>query len=318
MNLPLHSQPRPLTMSVLWLACLAAFTLSWVLARHVVTDAPPIWSGAGRLLASCCALLLVLAADPSARISMADLQPRVRQVILLSILGFAGYFTLTFLALRLMPPTDLVMLLALTPGVTYLLGLALFGEPSNRLRGFGVALATVCVMLFQGQGTLTFGPDRITGMILALVAVTGYALYGLVYGRTMRGLPVVGLLAVMTGTATVLVTPLAWSLEGPPPLLPNSTLLAIGGIGALLSAPIYIMVNRLVLSGGAFLATLIGLVAPFTVLLLEAGLGLRQISAPDLLLMAVTAAALVLVLRAGNPHNDTGTRPAPPLQERMP
>ncbi len=300
----------------LWLACLAAYTLSWVLAKQVLADAPPMWSGAGRLLASFAVLLLVVALNRSARVPASDLQQRLPLVLLLAVLGFAGYFTLTFLALRLMPSSDLVMLLALTPGVTYLLGIVFYRERLDILRSLGVALATACVMLFQGVSTSTPSPDRLAGMGLALVAITGYSLYGLVYGRTMRNVPVVGLLAALTGIATVMVATWAWMLEGPPPALQPRTLLAIACIGALLSAPVYIMVNKLVLAGGAFLATLVGLVAPFTVLLLESALGLRLVTARDLLLMTAAAGALIMVLRGGARSTSTPLPAAPALKEQ--
>lgn len=302
----------------LWLACLTAYTLSWVLAKRVLADAPPMWSGAGRLLASFAALLLAVALDRSSRIPASDLLQRLPLVLLLAVLGFAGYFTLTFLALRLMPSSDLVMLLALTPGVTYLLGTAFFGERFDILRALGVALATACVMLFQDVGMSAPSPERLGGMGLVLVAITGYSLYGLIYGRTMRGLSVVGLLAALTGAATVMVGTWAWTVEGPPPALQPRTLLAIACIGALLSAPVYIMVNKLVLAGGAFLATLVGLVAPFTVLLLESALGLRLVTARDLLLMATAAGALVLVLRGGSRAAAMPASTAPALKEQNP
>lgn len=281
----------------LWAGCLLCYTLSWVLAKSIVREVPPVWAGAGRLLASFCVLTLILAFQRGQRLRAHDIRQRAWPILSLAVLGFAGYFTLTFVALRLLPPTDLVVVLSLMPGLTYLLGIWLFGDAANALKTLGITIATACVIVFQQEASAGLSAGRWAGVALGLLAAVGYALYGLLYGRTMKGLPVLGLLPVFTGLATMMAVVLALALEGIPTLPSWRALLSIACIGAFLSAPVYVMFNQLVLQGHALMATLVGVVGPFTVLLLEQALGLRTATGGEVLLMAAAAGGVMLVLR---------------------
>ncbi len=280
-----------------WAGCLLCYTLSWVLAKSIVREVPPLWAGAGRLLASFCVLTLIVVVQRSQQVSPHEIRQRAPAILLLAVLGFAGYFTLTFAALRFLRSTDLVVVLALTPGLTYLLGVLVFREPASALKTLGIAIATACVVLFQREASLDLTQGRWAGVWLGLLAAVGYALYGLLYGRTMKGLPVLGLLPLFTGSAALMATALALALEGIPAAPSWQALISIVCIGAFLSAPVYVMFNQLVLQGHTLMATLVGVVGPFTVLLLEQALGWRAATRGEVMLMVAAAAGVLLVLR---------------------
>lgn len=73
-------------------------------------------------------------------------------------------------------------------------------------------------------------------------------------------------------------------------------MLKLAILGALLSAPVYVLFSRMVQSGHTLLATLVAVAGPFGVLALEWALGTRAASPWDLLLMSAAGIGVWLVL----------------------
>ena len=293
---PLAARRWPAELAWMWGVSLVCYALSWTLSRNVVEQLPPAWAASGRLLATACMLGVLAWLQPRHRIGMAQLRGSWQSFALLALLGFGGYFGLTFSALQFLHATDLSVVLALTPAMTYLLAV-LGGSERVRWRcSAGVALATFSALAFHGLGAGRAAGMHGVGVALAMAAVAAYAGYAVLYGRKLGAWPVVGTVAVLTLLASAQLAVFALLIEGPPPVLSGGAMLKLAILGALLSAPVYVLFSRMVQSGHTLLATLVAVAGPFGVLALEWMLGTRAGSPSDLLLMSAAGIGVWLVV----------------------
>jgi drug/metabolite transporter (DMT)-like permease len=152
--------------------------------------------------------VLILVAILVAREGTAALRPdgRTVELLLLGVVGFAGFNLFTNLALQRTQPQNAALVVALTPLLTVLVRWVrdrVRPRPVTLLL-IGVALAGVLLVVSKGRlaGFGAFGP----GDLLMFGAVTGWAIYTHGGGRFPEFSPLrYATLTAVAGTATILV-----------------------------------------------------------------------------------------------------------------
>lgn len=311
-----HLPGRRFYLLALSAGILACFTASWLLAKHIVTDAPAEASAAGRIFATSLLFWVIVALRPEHRVPWARIRVRWRGVVVLGLLGFVLYSLLTFLALTVLDASELGMTLALIPGFTYLLGLAFFGDRLHPLKLTGVPLATGAALYFTTDGFRALGLDgamageQIAGVLAATGAAVSYALYGLVYKRIMVDLPIAGVLAWVTLAAFVLFLPYLALVDASLRTMDLATIASLLLLGAGLSAPVFLMYHAVIVSGGVLYANSVGILSPFAILLAEWALGQRGgLSVGEGVSMACCALGVALIFSHAARASGTGRSP---------
>lgn len=259
----------------LFCGILVFYSASWVLSGVVLASAPPLWSVVIRLAAS---LLAVCAINAFTGGFLPVRQARERSgaILLLAFLGFALFFTTTYLALRHLQPSQLVLALSLIPGITYCIGLLALGERHTWASSAGIAVSTAAVFLFAAPSLQALTAGGLVGLAFALTAAVGYALYGALYQKRLAGLPVLGVLPYLLAGSVVMVAVAALATEDLPKGIVARDAAGLLFIGAFRAAPIYVMYNQLIIGHGALLASLISVAAPLLTLSIETAIGLRR------------------------------------------
>ncbi len=259
----------------LGLIILTFYSAAWIIAKFVAVSAPPVWATIGRLIASAAFLLGVLALMPSTRLSWVEIRRRRRDLFVLSLLGTSGYLTLTFISLRSIQPSQLVAVLAMVPALTFIIAWLRGLEAATPQKVTGVVIATAAAVGFNIDPLTQLDSGAWIGVTTAGLAAVSYAFFGVRFKETLPGMPVVGVSTVMIVMGIMTLLPLALLTEGPPPQVSGETIAALTLIGAGLSAPVYLLYGKIIQLGGALIASLAGVIGPFTVLIAEALIGLR-------------------------------------------
>jgi drug/metabolite transporter (DMT)-like permease len=139
--------------------------------------------------------------------------------------------------------------------------------------GFVIGFAGVVVLIggqaFESSGALL----ETWGRLACLGAASCYAVSS-VYLRRLPPIDPIGLATVLLLIGAVIVVPLAWFVEGPPPLPPTDTLLWLAGLGLIPTAAANILRVIVVRSAGPVFMSLVNYQVPvWSVLLGAAFLG---------------------------------------------
>jgi drug/metabolite transporter (DMT)-like permease len=287
-----------------WFICLTFYCFAWFLSRRVVADISPLWATAGRLI-SCLAIILVINTIYRPK-KIENLKDLISTLGLLSILGFSLYFTATFFALKTITSVDLVIMLSLIPCATYVGTLVQKTQSYDRRKVIGLFLATVAVIAYQFHARSDKSKIDLQGMGTALIAVVSYAGYGLLYAKKMQTTSVLSALPILLFMALAIVIPLALTIDGVPHSASALSVLNVFLIGALFSAPVYLLYNTLLKAGYAFFASLIGILGPFGVGTLEIFSGSRDHFSPTEVVLLLTCALGLLMCTY--PHKPTSEK----------
>jgi drug/metabolite transporter (DMT)-like permease len=280
----------------LFCGILVFYSASWVLSGIILASAPPLWSVVLRLVASLAAVCAINALG-GGFLPLERARERAGALILLAFLGFAVFFTTTYLALRYLQPSQLVLALSLIPGITYFIGLIALGERHTWASTAGIAVSTAAVFLFAAPSLQALTEGGLVGLAFALTAAIGYALYGALYQKRLSGLPVLGVLPYLLGASAAMVAVVALAVEGAPSGFSARDAAGLLVIGAFLAAPIYVMYNQLIVGHGALLASLISVAAPMLTLSLETAIGLRPtIGLVEIAIAVLGSAGVALVI----------------------
>ena len=272
------------------------YSASWVLSGIVISSAPPLWSVVIRLTSSLAAIC-VINTFTRRFLPISDARSLAGSLVVLSVLGFAIFFVATYLALRSLHPSQLVLALSLIPGFTYVIGLIALGDRHSSASLIGIIVSTVAVFLFAAPSLNKLMQSSTTGLSFAFLAAIGYALYGVIYQRRLSAMPVLGILPYLISISIVIVAVLALTLEGLPTGLSLRDTVYLVFIGAVLAAPIYVFYNLLISHHGALLASLISVAAPLLTMGLETIVGLRpSIGFSELLIGLLGSAGVALVI----------------------
>ena len=188
-------------------ALLALVVLLWagnsIVGRAVRFDVPPLtlawvrWTGAS--------LLLLPFAWRSLRRDWPVLRAGWKPVLLLGLLGVAGFNSLLYSGLRYTTATNALLLQAAIPAVVVLLDRVFFRVRSPLVQNLGVALSIVGVaaVVFEGDAARALKLHFGFGDLLVLISVVVWALYT-VFLRLRPGIAPVSFV-----TATFLIGALA-------------------------------------------------------------------------------------------------------------
>jgi len=267
---------------------LILFCISWLLSKDVLERMPPLHVAGLRMAVT--AVTLWLVAAYAARRHVGPRRPKNMwpRFLSLSVFGFSWYFGSSFMALQVMTASELTVVLALIPGITYVLGLLLRNVYFSWMKSSGVLLVTAAALAFNGA--ILGGDLHIGGLALALSAAVSYAIYGLLSRRWLADLPLLPSLAQIVTLATASFVPLFILDAAPLALLTTDAALKIAIMGVFCSAPVYILYQKIIVTGGVVYANAIGLLAPFFLYLVEIFM------APDMRLDVIKILSILLVM----------------------
>ncbi|MEU3872974.1 MULTISPECIES: DMT family transporter [Streptomyces] len=293
-------------LSALMVLLLAA---GWLLSGRLVSDAPPLAVAAGRTAASFATLVVVAALRPRAWADVRTGSRRVGAVAVLAFLGFFAYYTGTLLGIGRIGASRVGLIVSLLPCLTFLIGITAFRERSSLRKALGTVVAVAAALGYaaaDGHASKTVnaaGSSLLTGALFALGGTFAYAVYGYVYRHRMADVsPLAALPAVtgagtlMLGTAAALFVPLgavSWADWG-----------GIALLGAVLTAPVFLISHQLILLKGPLYTSALALVVPFLVRLGEWALGWAGAPGP-------LPVALICLCSAGVWLTVGGKAPAP-------
>ncbi|EGH17311.1 hypothetical integral membrane protein, partial [Pseudomonas savastanoi pv. glycinea str. race 4] len=217
-----------------------------------------------RLAATALALWLIVPFRERALLGSVPLRSKMPLFAILSVLGFSLYFICSFGALKSLKASDLTMVLATIPGITYLLGLLSRSLGFSWLRLSGVVIVSAAALAFNASSN-EGGAVSPAGVALALMAALSYAFYGLLSKRYLKELPLLTSLAWITTISAASFLPLF--ILDPQPLfsLSPEDVFKVLILGAACSAPVYVLYQKVLAEGGVLYANAIGLLAPFAV-----------------------------------------------------
>jgi len=249
---------------------LLLFCVSWLLSKDVTGYMPALHVAGLRMAVTAVALWIAAACVAHKQVGLSS--PEYSKTIwlhffLLSVFGFSLYFGSSFMALHSLAASELTVVLALIPGITYILGWLLHSVRFSRAKSAGVLLVTAAAVAFNGgnQG----GGIHLGGLALALVAAASYAIYGLLSRRWLADLPLLPSLARIVTLAAISFVPLFILDWAPLAALSGDAALKIGIMGVFCSAPVYILYQKIIAQGGVVYANSIGVLAPFFLYLME-------------------------------------------------
>ncbi|CAL9391010.1 DMT family transporter [Streptomyces sp. enrichment culture] len=293
-------------LSVLMVALLAA---GWVLAGHLVDGAPPLLVAAGRTAASFVVITAIALLHPRSRAQVRAATARGGGVVLLAFLGFFAYYSGTLLGTGVIGASRVGLIVSLLPCITFVIGIVAFREPSTRRKVLGTVLAVLAACGYaladapagDGAGSGADGGALVGGGLLALGGTFTYAVYGYVYRRRMADLTPVAALPAITGAGTVMLG-LTVVLFVPLGGVSAADWGGIAALGAVLTAPVFLISHELILRKGPLFTSAIALAVPFLVRLGEWALGREPAPGPLVLLMLLLCAGGVwLTIGGGSP-----------------
>ncbi|WP_375678030.1 DMT family transporter [Bartonella sp. AP72JLCBS] len=270
-------------------AILALFSISWLLSKNLVSNIPVMHAVGLRLFSTAAALWLIAVFREKAVFRSLPLLSMIPSFLILSVLGFSLYFVCSFGALKSLKASDLTMVLATIPGITYILGALTNVLKFSWLKFSGVIIVSVAAVAFNinsGEGRY-----NLIGIALALTAALSYSAYGLLSKRYLKNLPLLTSLAWITTISAASFMPLF--IFDPAPLfyLKLEDIFKILILGTVCSAPVYVLYQKVLAEGGVLYANTIGVLSPFAVIACEWIIG----SSPSLNMIKIIAMIVVVI-----------------------
>ncbi|WP_342212228.1 EamA family transporter [Bartonella kosoyi] len=130
-------------------AILALFSISWLLSKNLVSNIPVMHAVGLRLCATAAALWLIAAIREKAVFRSLPLLSMIPCFLILSVLGFSLYFVCSFGALKSLNASDLTMVLATIPGITYILGILTNSLMFSWFKLMGMIIVSVAAIAFN-------------------------------------------------------------------------------------------------------------------------------------------------------------------------
>ncbi|MGM1062235.1 DMT family transporter [Saccharothrix sp. Mg75] len=299
---------RALRVPVMAVGMVALLTGGWVMSGRLLAQLPPLTVAGVRTLFTLPVVIgLVLV---KARYRKASVVALRRPVALakLALLGFFLYSVCTVFAITMIGASASGILVGLMPCLTLVIGVAAFRERSTPTKWVGTVLAVAASVVYGLRHGVPVGLAQATGWTIALgvgLALAGtffYSLYGFAYRAEMGDLPSLASLPGIAGVATLMLVPTAlligedlWSLS-------LAQLGALFLLGAVFTAPVYVLSHELVLVRGPLFTASAAVCLPFLVRSTEWVLGVAPVfTVFEVTLFALAAAGVLLVVRSGDP-----------------
>lgn len=293
---------RAIVVPALSSALVVLLAASWLVTGDLVTRIPPLLVAAGRTGAAFLVLMAAAMMRPAHRAETAIAATRLTGVILLGFLGFAGYYAGTMIGTGMIGASRVGLITSLLPCITFIIGAAAFDERVTCRRIFGTLLALLGACGYAladspvGGGS---GDDLATlagGALLAFAGTASYALYGYMFRHRMRGLSALGSLPPIMAAGTLMLA-IAVLLFVPTGGIALSDWVRLAALGAILTAPVFLLLHALILRKGPLFTAGLTLLVPLLLRLGEWGLG--RIGPPNFLvlsLLGVCAAGVWLTI----------------------
>ncbi|MFF0739643.1 EamA family transporter [Streptomyces sp. NPDC004111] len=260
---PTAPGPRRFLVPLLSTALVALLAGTWLLSGALVAGTDPLLVAAGRSGVCCAVLAAFAAARPTARAQMRRLLARPGEMTYLALLGFALYAACTLLAIGRVGTSLTNTVVALMPCAALAVGALCHGERAGPRRTLGACLATLATAAYALSGSSGGQPGRtdLVGVLLAVAAVLGFAVYGFRYRARLPGVEPLAALPVLLGAATALLLPLALAAPG----ATAAQWAGIAVLGGAVYAPAYLLQHRLILLRGPVFTASVQLAVPFSV-----------------------------------------------------
>jgi drug/metabolite transporter (DMT)-like permease len=277
----------------------AAVTLLWgipyLLIKVAVAELPPVTVVFGRVVVA--ALLLWPIA--ARRGALRGLRRRVPQLVVLSLLEIAIPFVLISMGEQRIASSLAGLLIASLPLFVALLALRFdAAERVGGLRLVGLLLGIAGVAALLGID-IGGDPAQLLGAVMVLLATLCYAASTLVIKHAFQGQSMLGVVAVSTSIASVLLAPFAVALT--PARMPSlDVVLALAALGVLCTCGALVLYFALIVEAGPSRAAVVTYVNPAVAV----ALGVAVLGEP--LTVAIVAGFVLIIAGSW-----LSTRPAP-------
>jgi len=255
-------------------ALLSFASLAWagniVVARAMHTAVPPVGLAFFRWATAFLILLPILL--PRLRAKRAALLREWKLVLLLGLIGIAGFTALQYTALNTISAVNVALINAVSPVVIPMLARVVWREglTLRQAVGIGVSLVGAAFVVLRGDPTLLFAGGLARGDAVMLVAMLCWSVYVTLLSRRPDDLDSATLLVASIIPALAVLLPLwLWELTWVRPMhLDAATLLAVAYIGPVATAVAYLGYTAAVPAVGPTRAGLfIHLMPPFAAIL---------------------------------------------------
>lgn len=288
----------------------------WLVAGVLVEDTPPLAVAAGRTGSAFLVITLVALIGRRSRADARRAGRRWRAVLALAFLGFFVYYVGTLVGVAAIGASGTNLVVSLLPCVTFAIGIMAFHERATWRKVTGTVLAVAaagCYAIVAGRwaaaGTGVGDADVVVaGIGPAFLGTCAYALYGYVYRRQMSDVSPMAALPAVTGVAFAMLAPLV-AVTTPLSRISPAQWLGIVVLGAVLTAPVFLVSHELIRRRGPLFTAAVALVVPLLVSLGEWGIGRSVAPGPISL-------ALILVCCVGIWMTVAAPVSEPPVSER--
>lgn len=229
-----------------------------VIGRAIRGDIPPFTLAFGRWLVA--GLIVLPLALPHLKAQWPQLKAGWRPLLILGLLGIAGYNTFAYLGLQHTTATNAALLNAFVPIATIAISWAFLGKRLKPLEAAGVliSLGGALTIVARGELQVLARLDLNIGDLWMLLAVLDWALYTIALAWRPAGLHSMLMLGATIGIGIAALAPAcAWELaHGARPNVSPGTLATVAYLGIVPGVLSYIFYNRGVVEVGANRASL--------------------------------------------------------------
>lgn len=229
-----------------------------VIGRAIRGDIPPFTLAFGRWVVA--GLIVLPLALPQVTAQWPQLKAGWRPLLILGLLGIAGYNTFAYLGLQHTTATNAALLNAFVPIATIAISWAFLGKRLKPLEAAGVliSLGRALTIVARGELQVLARLDLNIGDLWMLLAVLDWALYTIALAWRPAGLHSMLMLGATIGIGIAALAPAcAWELaHGARPNLSPGTLATVAYLGIVPGVFSYIFYNRGVVEVGANRASL--------------------------------------------------------------
>lgn len=289
-----------------WIALTAVAPITWgatyYVTREFLPDDLPLWGAAIRALPAGLLLLLVCRRLPRGQWWW--------KAAVLGLLNMSAFFALVYVAAQLLPSSVASVIMATAPlammGIAWL---ALAERPgAHRLAGAALGIGGVSTMVLSGSQTID-----IRGVLASVGAMLMASLGYVLAKRWNDDVPVLASTSWQLLAGGLILLPAAWVVEGPPPSVTQTEVLAFGFVSivatGLAFGAWFTGLRRL----PAGTVGLIGLLNPVTGVLLGTVLAAERLTSTQITGIALVLTGIVLGTRGHRTrgHRTRGARGCP-------
>ncbi|MCL5109620.1 MAG: DMT family transporter [Chloroflexi bacterium] len=214
----------------------------YVVSKYVLYFVPPLTLVVLRFaigLATLGAILLLTRGRPVARRDLPALA-------LLGLVGFTVSIGAQFAGTKLSTAANGALITSATPALVVVFARWLLGEKATRPRLFGLALATLGVLVVSDPSAISLAPDLALGNAFLVLAAITWALYSVLAKKASRRYSVLTVTTYATLFGLCFTAPLAageLAVVGPPPPPTPLVLLGVLYIGVISTAGAFYLWN---------------------------------------------------------------------------